>query len=169
MWYVLWTTEGNEENTRQMIDAHVDHSLFTRCVVPYRKKREFFGSRSVIVQKLLFPSYVFIETDRVNEFAERLQWYPGKNVMLRTGETICPIYREEEYFLTKLLNKQDVIDISEGFMDGGRVHVVSGPLTGFEDRIKKVIWRKSLAVLEMNLFYRTTQTYLGLDKLPVVN
>ncbi|MBQ6503659.1 MAG: antiterminator LoaP [Flexilinea sp.] len=164
MWYVLWTTAGSEEKTREMINTHVDHSLFTRCLVPYRKKREFHGGESTIVRKLLFSSYVFVETESIREFAERMRFFPGKNVVLSTGHEFCPIYREEEYFLTKLTDSRDVIDISRGYMDGNRVKVISGPLSGFEDRIRKVNWRQGLAVLQMNLFYRTVDAFLGLDR-----
>ena len=163
MWYVLWTKEGEEEKTRVMINSHIDHRLFTRCIVPYRKKREFHDGKSVIVQKLLFPSYVFIETDDIHEFAQQLQWYPGKNVILRAGDFCCPVGKEDEHFLTKMLNRQDVIEISEGYMDDRGLHVVSGPLKGYENHIKKVILRRNLAVLEMTLYDRKVETRLGLD------
>lgn len=165
MWYVLWTTAGTEEKTREMVNAHVDHSLFTRCIVPYRRKREIHRGISMFVTKLLFPSYVFIETDRIDDFAKRLRWYPGKNVILQTGDFFCPIYEDEEYFLTDMLNKDDIIDSSSGFMDGDRVRVITGPLRGYEDRIKKVIWRKSLAILEMTLYDRKVEAALGLDRI----
>ena len=165
MWYVLWTTAGTEEKTREMVNAHVDHSLFTRCIVPYRRKREIHRGISMFVTRLLFPSYVFIETDRIDDFAKRLRWYPGKNVILQTGDFFCPIYEDEEYFLTDMLNKDDIIDSSSGFMDGDRVRVITGPLRGYEDRIKKVIWRKSLAILEMTLYDRKVEAALGLDRI----
>ena len=163
MWYVLWTKAGEEENTRQMIGDYVDHRLYTRCIVPYRKKREFHDGKSTVVKKLLFSSYVFVETDHIREFAERLRWYPGKNVILHAEDLCTPVSKEEEYFLSKLLNNQDVIDISEGYMDDGGLHVVSGPLKGYEDYIKKVISRRNLAVLELTLCDRKVETRLGLD------
>ena len=50
-------------------------------------------------------------------------------------------------------------------MDGDRVKVISGPLKGYEDRIRKMIWRRSLAILEMTLYGRKVQTALGLDRI----
>ena len=164
MWYVLWTTAGTEVKTREMVNVRVDYSPFTRCIVPYRKKREFHGWESTIIRRLLFSSYVFVETDQIDEFAKYMRRFPGKNIVLSTGNVFCPIYKEEEYFLTKLLDSRDVIDISRGYLDGDRVKVISGPLSGFEDRIRKVIWRQSLAGLQMNLFYRTVDAFLGLDR-----
>ena len=154
MWYVLWTKSGEEEKTRNMVNAHVDRSLFTRCIVPYRRKREIHRGISMFVNKLLFPSYVFIETEYIKDFSDRLRWYPGKNMILQTGDIFCPIYEDEEFFPTDMLDQNDIIDSSAGYMDGDRVKVVSGPLQGYEDRIKKVIWRRSLAILEMTLYDR---------------
>ena len=164
MWYVLWTKAGNEENTKSMIENRVSTSLFTRCIVPYRRKREIHGGVSMFVEKLLFPSYIFVETTRIEDFAKHLQWFPGKNKILTTGDYFCPIYKEEEYFLTSMLGPNDIIDTSTGYIDGDRVKVVSGPLIGYEDKIKKIIWRKSLAILEMTLYDRKVEAALGLDK-----
>ena len=163
MWYVLWTIGGAEERTRNMINDHIERPLYTRCIVPYRRKREIHRGVSMFVDKLLFPSYVFIETDRIDDFAKCLRRYPGKNIILQTGEFFSPIYAEEEYFLTDMLGKNDIIDSSSGYLDGERVMVTSGPLRGYENRIKKVVRRKSLAILEMTLYDRRVETALGLD------
>jgi len=87
MWYGLWTKAGNEKNTKSMIENHVDHFLFTRCIVTYRRKREFYGSDNIIVEKLLFPSNIFVETNHIEDFAKCLQWYPGKNTIMRFHNT----------------------------------------------------------------------------------
>lgn len=163
MWYVLWTNIGDEEKTRNLVNTHVDRNLYTRCIVPYRRKREIHRGQSMFVDKLLFPSYIFIETDRIKDFAERMQWYPGKNVILQSGDSFCPIYREEEYFLTDMLDEKDIIESSNGYMDGEKVTVTSGPLKGYEDKIRKVIRRRSLAIMEMTLYDRKVETALGLD------
>ena len=65
MYYVLWTNTGSEEKTRQMINEFADPALFTRCLIPYRLKRHYFKGKSHIAKLILFPSYVFIETDRI--------------------------------------------------------------------------------------------------------
>ena len=163
MYYVLWTTTGKEEKTRQMISEFVDHALYTRCVIPYKLKRHYFGSKSELVKMLLFPSYVFVETERIEEFIQAINWFPGFNVILHTDDFYCPIYKHEEYFLQKLLNDHDIIDISEGYLEGDQIRVTSGPLLGQEGHIKRVNRRKGIAVLEMHLFNRTTEVSLGLD------
>lgn len=161
MWYVLWTTAGTEEKTRNMIDDHVKRSILTRSIVPYQRTREIHKKIRMFVDKLMFLSYVFVETDHIRDFAKLLQWYPGKNFILQTGDFFCPIYEEEEYFLPDMLNVSDIIDSSNGYMDNDCVKETCGPMRECENRIKKVAWRKSLAILEMALFGRKVEAALG--------
>ena len=163
MWYVLWTNTGREENTRQMIHSNVDPALYTRCMIPYKLKRHYFGGSSKLVKLILFPSYVFIETDSIKEFVNNIKWFPGFNVILHTDDIYCPLHKHEEVLLLRLLNDHDVIDISEGYMEGEKVHITAGPLTGQEGFIKKVKPRQGVAILEMNIFNRTTEVSLGLE------
>ena len=78
MWYVQWTKKGDEEKSGNMVNDHVDYSFFTRCIVPYRGKREIHRGMSMFVEKLLFPTYVFIETDGISDFRQYLQCNPEK-------------------------------------------------------------------------------------------
>ena len=163
MFYVLWTSTGNEEKTRQMIYKFADPALYTRCVIPYRLKRHYYKGKSHVVKLILFSSYIFIETDHIKEFVNNIKWFPGFNVILHMDDLYCPVYAHEEFLLTQLIDEHDIIDISEGYMEGDRIRITSGPLTGQEGSIKKVIRRKGVAILEMNIFNRVTEVSLGLD------
>ena len=163
MWYVLWTNTGREEHTRQMIYNYADPALYSRCAIPYRLKRHYFKGKSHIAKLILFPSYVFIETDAIKEFVDNIKWFPGFNVVLHMEDFYCPIYRHEEHLLMNLMKDSEIIDISEGYMEGDRIHITSGPLLGQEGIIKRVRPRQGVAVIEMNIFNRTTEVSLGLE------
>ena len=163
MWYVLWTSTGQEEKTRQKIYDFADPAFYTRVAIPYRLKRHYYKGKSRIVKLILFPSYVFIETDCIKDFVSDIKWFPGFNVVLHIDDLYCPIYKHEEYLLTNLIDDHDIIDISEGYMEGDRVRITSGPLLGQEAHIKKVKRRQGVAILEMNIFNRVTEVSLGLE------
>ena len=163
MFYVLWTNTGREEKTRQMIHTYADPALYSRCVIPYRLKRHYFKGKSHIAKLILFPSYVFVETDRIKDFVNDIRWFPGFNVVLHTDDLYCPLYKHEEHLILKLINEHDIIDISEGYMEGDTVRVTTGPLVGMEGYIKRIKRRQGAAILEMNIFNRVTEVSLGLD------
>lgn len=163
MSYVLWTRNGREENTRQMIHMYVDPALYSRCVIPYKLKRHYFGGSSKLVKLKLFPSYLFIETNNINEFINQIKWFPDFNVVLPSNDLYCPLQQHEEVMLFKFLDDHDIIDISKGRIENGKVHITDGPLVGQEDFIKKIKPRQGVAILEMNIFHRTTEVSLGLE------
>ena len=83
MWYVLRTIAGTDKKNKNMIDDHIERSLFTRCIAPYQRKREMYKDISVYVEKLMSLSYLFVEIDRKKGLAEQLQRYPGKTLYYR--------------------------------------------------------------------------------------
>ena len=165
MYYVLWTNTGKEEKTRQMIYTYADSALYSRCLIPYRVKRHYYGGSSKLVKLILFPSYLFIETDDIKAFVNNIKWFPGFNVVLQLDDIYCPLRKHEETLLFKLINDHEIIDISKGFMSGDKIYITDGPLVGHEGVIKKVKPRQGVAVIEMNIFNRIAEVSLGLDLL----
>ena len=163
MWYVLWTNTGNEEKTRQMIYEYANTNLYSKIAIPYRLKRHWHNGKSRIVKMLLFPSYLFIESENIIDLVDNIKWFPGFNVVLHTYDMYCPLYKHEEKLLLDLLNEHEVIDISEGYMEGDQVKITKGPLLGKEGLIKRIRRRQGIAIIEMNIFNRVTEVSLGLD------
>ena len=163
MWYVIWTTTGREEYTRDLIQKFVLPDLYNRLVIPYRRKKHFQNGKSFIVENIVFPSYLFVETNCIKDFVTALNTLPGFSVVLHTDDFYSPVYDHEVNLLMKLMNDHDVIDMSTGYMEGEKIRIVSGPLRGFEGQIKKVIRRRGIAILELNIFNRPTEARLGLE------
>ena len=163
MWYVIWTYTGQEEKTKGYIERFVDPDLFSRCAVPYMTRIEKHGGIRVKVERLMMPSYVFVETDRIDDFADALHRVPGFTVVLHTGDFFQPLSPHEEYVLSRLLGPTDVVDISTGFVSGDKVSITYGPLVGLEGHIKHIDRHRRTAIIEMTMFDRTTDVKVGLE------
>ena len=163
MWYVIWTYTGQEEKTKSYIEKFVDPELFSHCAVPYMSKIEKRAGKRVIVQKLMMPSYVFVDTERIEDFADALHRIPGFTVVLHTGDYFHPLSDHEQYVLSRLIGDSDVVDISTGFFLGDRVSVISGPLVGLEGHIKRIDRHHRTAIIEFTMFDRTTEVKVGLE------
>ena len=164
MWYVIWATTGREELTRKAIERNIDSSLYRRLSIPHMVKYERKAGVDRRVVKRIMPSYIFVDTDNIEEFAHMLKRMPGFSVVLH-NEGYEPLDCAEEEMLLSLIKDGDVIDISMGFMVDGRVRVVSGSLTGLEGYITKINKRKRLATIEIEMFGRKSQVDLGLEVL----
>lgn len=162
MWYVIWATTGKEELTRTAIEKNIDSSLYYRLSIPHMVKYERKGGIDIRVVKRILPSYIFVETDDIVQFAYRLEYMPGFSIVLK-NEGYWPLYEDEEKLLISLIKDGDLIDISRGFIEDGRVSITAGPLTGYEGVICKVNKRKRMATVEVEMFNRTMQINLGLE------
>ncbi len=162
MWYVIWATTGKEELTRNAIERNIDSSLYYRLSIPHMVKYERKGGIDIRVVKRILPSYIFVETDNIEEFAHRLKYMPGFSLVLK-NEGYWPLYEDEEKLLIDLIKDGDIIDISRGFIENGRVRITAGPLTGYEGVICKVNKRKRMATIEIEMFNRKNRIDLGLE------
>ena len=161
MWYVIQVYTGKElEIAQQCRDRVTDEGedVFVPLAERWTKIR---GERTLITSRL-FPGYVFIETDKIEDFHKRLNRIYAMTKVLRTGDEMTPIQKEEEEYLRKLGGDEHVVRYSEGYIEGDKLVVTSGPLKDFEGRIKKILRHKRLVVIEVYLLGQIVEVTLGL-------
>ena len=161
MWYVIQVYTGRElEIAQQCRDrvAEEGEDVFVPLAERWTKIR---GERTLITSRL-FPGYVFIETERIEDFYKRLNRIYGMTKVLRTGDEMTPIQKEEEEYLRRLGGEEHVAKYSEGSIEGDKLVVTSGPLKDFEGNVKKILRHKRLVVMEVSLLGQTVEVTLGL-------
>ena len=161
MWYVIQVYTGKElEIAQQCRDRVADEGedVFVPLAERWTKIR---GERTLITSRL-FPGYVFIETDRIEDFHKRLNRIYAMTKVLRTGDEMTPIQKEEEEYLRKLGGDEHVVKYSEGYIEGDKLVVTSGALKDFEGKVKKILRHKRLVVMEFSLLGQTVEVTLGL-------
>lgn len=161
MWYVIQVYTGRElEIAQQCRDrvAEEGEDVFVPLAERWTKIR---GERTLITSRL-FPGYVFIETDRIEDFHKRLNRIYAMTKVLRTGDEMTPIQKEEEEYLRKLGGEEHVVKYSEGYIEGDKLVVTSGALKDFEGKVKKVLRHKRLVVVEVPLLGRTVEVTVGM-------
>lgn len=115
-----------------------------------------------LITRRLFPGYVFIETERIEEFFMRLKRIDAMTKVLCTGEDITPIHPEEESYLRLLGGDDHIVRYSEGYMEGENLVVTFGAMKNYRGTVKKVLRHKRLVVLEMPLMGRMVEVTVGL-------
>ncbi len=161
MWYVIQVYTGRELEIAQQCRNRVaeeGEDVFVPLAERWTKIR---GERTLITSRL-FPGYVFIETERIEDFYKRLNRIYGMTKVLRTGDEMTPIQKEEEEYLRRLGGEEHVAKYSEGYIEGDKLVVTSGPLKDFEGNVKKILRHKRLVVMEVSLLGQTVEVTLGL-------
>ena len=160
--YVIYTQARNEHKVEARCREKIllpDEDVY----VPLYDREKKRNGEIRIVRDVLFPGYIFYETEHERSLKERLKRIEEMSKLLGAGDEIVPLYADEERLVRKLCGKAHVLDISRGYMAGGRVSVIQGPLMGFDGLIRKVNRKKRTAVIEVELLQRRIEVTVGFE------
>ncbi len=163
MWYVVWTASRLEQRLADKIEREVSADIYKRCWIPRKTERRRIKGELTDVEIVLFPGYVFIDTEMPEAVYFALK--PMKNFyrLLQTGEVFTPICPSEEQLIRRLTGEDGVVGVSVGIMKDGRVRIIDGSLAGLEKYIVAVDRHKRKAFLEMELFGEVRKFNVGLE------
>ena len=163
MWHVMQVQSRKEKEIVALIQKSPVGVHVGECFLPhYERKRKFRGEWR-IEQAILFPGYVFVETEHIQEFFFALKIIPELTKILRAENVWMPLYPSEDAFLTRLMGQEKVVKVSKGFIEGERVVIQEGPMQGLEGLIRKIDRHKRTASIEVELFMRRVEVNVGLE------
>lgn len=163
MWYVIQVRTGTEESIRLQCEAKISPNVLERCFIPcYEERRKVRGDWRTL-QRILFPGYVFLITEQVEQLYMELKKVIGLTRLLGTGDEVIALTERETDFLRKFGGEEQVVKMSQGIIEGSRTRILSGPLTGMEGQIRKIDRHKRKAWLEVEMFGREQLVEVGLE------
>ncbi len=160
MWYVIQVYTGTEEEICGQCRCQIMEAGEDVFVMMAERMTKFQGQWTLITSRL-FPGYVFVETERIEDFFMRLKRIDSMTKVLRTGEEMTPIHPEEEAYLRTLGGDDHVVKYSKGYMEGEKLVVTSGAMKNYKGIVKKVLRHKRLVVLEVPLMGRKVEVTVG--------
>ena len=115
----------------------------------------------------LFPGYIFLETDVVDEEIFRtVKRLPRFYRFLERNDRIRALVGDDLQLVTHFVRHGDVIGKSTvTFDENSRIQVIDGPLAGLEGRIVKVDRRKQRAKVRLDLYQESFLVDFGFELL----
>lgn len=164
MWYAVQVFTGDEEKVKRICELLIDSSCYTDIfVIRFNRAKKFYGKWHK-ESKIMFPGYLFIDTDEPLMLYESLRNIPQfTKVLGRDMDEFIPIEESKESLFKSMVNNEYEIDISKGIITGDTVVITEGPLVGKEAMIKKIDRHKRTAILSINMFGRETDITVGLE------
>lgn len=161
MWYVMQVYTGTEAEICEKCRARVMEECEDIFVPLAERMTKVRGERKIVTSRL-FPGYIFVETDKVEDFHIRLRRIQAMTKMLRCGEEIVPICPEEEEKIRLLCGEGHIARYSEGYIVGDTLIITDGALKDFQGKVRKILRHKRLVVLGVPLLGKTVEVTLGL-------
>ena len=165
MWYVMQVLTGEEKNTIDMCVIIVKESKLHDFFMPEVERRMKFHGQWKDVRRPMFPGYIFINTEHIDELYEELKKVPKLTKVLSADHIITPVLRKEEDFIRRITNTNHVAEVSVGYIEGARLIIEQGPMVGMEGYVKKIDRHRRQAVLELEMFGSMTEVTMGLEVL----
>ncbi|MEP0843040.1 MAG: transcription termination/antitermination factor NusG [Phycisphaerae bacterium] len=179
-WYVLRVASNKEEQVCEALQRKVRveglESRVGRVLVPTAKEKRMKAGQVKIIEKKLYPGYVFVEmaTEQDGSIPENV-WFMVKETM-GVGDFIGsdgkPTSMKDHDVEMMLLAaaKQDEAATLQGmeFNKGDRVKIKEGAFQNFEGTVEAIDEQKGLITVLLTIFGRSTPVdveYWQLEKL----
>ncbi len=163
MWYAIQIMSGQERQTAALCRTIIDPSVLLDIFCPQSETmRQRQGSWEKCSHPL-FPGYLFVITDQVEELLLNFRQVPKLTRLLGTGPEPVALSNEEVEWLRGLLSPGYVAEFSTGFIEGDKLIIESGAMKGLEGLVKRIDRHKRTAVLEVEMFGRKVEMRMGLE------
>lgn len=166
-WYIVRATSNREKSVSERIIKEGEKGdlmgKIGRVVVPTEKSFHLKNGKKVQREKVMYPGYIFVETNAVGELKFFLKDVNGATGFLTNREREIQSLSESEVnrMLGVQKEKQENIDNFNHFVSGEEVKILDGPFANFigtvenmkdqKVRIEVMIFgRKN--IIELNVF-----------------
>jgi transcriptional antiterminator NusG len=163
MWYVMQVRSGTEHKTLAKLISLANPQILEKGFVPLYEQKKRYQGQWHVEEKILFPGYVFLITDQIDNLVQELSRILGASNILKTGDEIVPLSEQEVDLMQRMGRKEQKIEMSIGIIENDKVQITSGPLVGMEGLIKKINRHKRIAWLSLEMFGGATDFQVGLE------
>ena len=112
MWFVMQVRTGTEENIRCQCQRLINSDILERCFIPYYQQKKRFQGEWHIQERILFPGYVFLIAENLEQLVNELKKVIGLTKIIGTGNEIVPLISEEVDLLMKMGTDKQLEEMS---------------------------------------------------------
>ena len=163
MWYILQVATGSEARMKEKLEQFLGKELLNEVFYPLYESSYKKGSVRQIRTLVLFPGYLFLDTDNIRELEKRLKGMTEFQHLLYTGKFCTPVGREEQDFLEKHTTPDHTMCMSRGYMVGREVTITEGAFASYQGELKYVDRHNRYGVMTVRLGERDVDMQFGLE------
>lgn len=169
-WFTLKVQSNKERSIMERIKLDNDRNnvYIDNIIVPTEKVLMIKAGKKYNREKVIYPGYVFVETNRVGDFLQYIKTLPGATGLVKdmTGD---PVYmrKQEVEKLIKMVEEKVEVD-NTNFYEGENVMISQGPFSGFTGELTELNREKGKAKVSVKIFGRTTFVDLEVNQIDKV-
>ena len=166
MLYAIQVLAAQERKVVNMSMKMLDPTVLQRCYLPYRKMLKKYGGTRRVVEEILFPGYVFIETDNPLELYLQLKRVPKLTKMLYDYSPEATFFidlQEQDIRFMHHIIQNGYLHISKvDITSSQEIEIVEGPLLELADQITDFNLHQRYVNVHMNFLNREADVHFGI-------
>lgn len=164
-WYTIKVQNNREKSISEKIrlDMKRDYDLDVNLLIPTRGVASVKNGKKVIKEQILYPGYIFVETEYIDKVAHLVKSIPGaSNVLKDQNGSAIPLKQSE---IDRIVVEKEVVKamIESAFIEGEKIEIISGPFAKFRGTLTSVDMQKNKVKVEVAIFGRPSVVDLTLD------
>lgn len=170
-WYAIFVKTGKEDELCLYIKQIFEkNKIQLQLLVPKRELVEYYEGVKRLVKRTLFPGYILLETDSIEQMYTFLssRWHSNIYALLKSGGLFQEIPATEIMPIINLMNKDGTITSSSLFLKNDKVIIKEGPLLNYTGLIRKINARKGRAKIILNFLGRECKIDISIKCLSVM-
>lgn len=157
-WYIVRAQSNRERSVSEKIikDGEKGDLIgkIGKVIVPTEKSFHLKNGKKVQREKVMYPGYIFVETNAVGELKYYLKGVNGASGFLtsRGGVIQSLTQTEVDRMLGVQKEKEEVAELFNHFIIGESVKVLDGPFSGFTGTVESI--KEQKVKVEVMIFGR---------------
>lgn len=162
-WYVLHTYSGYENKVKKTIESRIDAldmgDRVFEIVVPTQDEVELKDGQRKVVQRKVFPGYVFVRMLMDEDTWYQLRNTPGVTGFVSQDNKPLPLQGDVASTIAKE-TEQETPKVTVSFAMGDKVRIIDGPFADFTGEVDEVNNEKGKIKVLVSFFGRETPVEL---------
>ena len=150
-WYAMKTMPEKEEEAAELIRRTIPPSLWESCTILQKKKLFRADGKLIVSMEKMFPGYLFLQTDRIQDVSEMLKRSREYPHLLGEGGGQAVRMEEKDLGLSQVEADEE-----------GNLIRVEGILRPYSQKIVRKRLRKRYVLAEVGLFGRQETVLFGI-------
>ncbi len=172
-WYIVHVCSGYEKKVMRFLENEIKarglEKQFGRIIIPLEKvatvrKTPKGQTKRVVVEKRLYPGYIFVEMDETKEAMRLISQTPGVIGFLGVKAPRKVSKKEAEEIIQMLEESQKTVITQVPFHKGDSVRIIDGPFTDFTGTVEEVMEDKEKLRVMITIFGRSTPVELSFSQ-----
>ncbi len=166
-WYTIKVQNNRERSVSERItlDMKKEFDEEVNFLIPTQGVVGLKNGKRVLKEKLLYPGYIFVETQSIDKVAHLVKTTNGATQVLRDSRGLpTPLKRSE---VERMMGEKEVSKaiLESSYSIGEKIEIISGPFAKFKGTITAQDLEKNNVKIEVLIFGRATAVDLNFDEI----